>query len=365
MSIIYNKVIDNFSIVTNLVLRNKELSWKAKGIYAYLCGCESGFNITQEGLAAFGNCGVVAVASGIEELEALGLVEIEQTNDGKFGNNKWTINTDIAVPRFCGNGKPDNGKPSTNKSIDNKNNNNNSASPLVSADAPVVLELPKHEKIDPAVEKALKAEFNRSKKRAKTRLSKSFPADFAAVYDNWPKTCDKIAAYGAWSAIVEEGIDPNIIIDAAKIEAENGRYCQNLLQWLQNGGYLKNRNAHCRVKESQNNRFDASGAPTLAKNNQKPALECIGGPKNESLASEQRQRMFNVPQWLVRDLIKLGIDAEEADELNSNWSKYQSWGRTAGASSKDFLQKVKNNLQNRLTSVPNELIFNANRCETI
>ena len=119
---------------------------------------------------------------------------------------------------------------------DNIKDNNISASASPSAEKK--LELPiDADKTDPAVEKALKREFDKSVKRAKTRMSKSYPAEFMAVYDIWPKKCDKVAAYGAWTVAIELGVPNETIISAAKAEAENGRFCQNLLTWLQNEGW--------------------------------------------------------------------------------------------------------------------------------
>lgn len=133
MSIIHNRVKENFTIVTNEVLRDKNLSWKAKGIYAYLCGCDSGFEVSQSTLATFGNCGRDAIASGIEELTKLGLLEIEQENDGIFGKNKWTIHSTPTVAGKPDNGKPDDGKSATNNTNYNKTkDNNNICSPTAS-----------------------------------------------------------------------------------------------------------------------------------------------------------------------------------------------------------------------------------------
>ena len=137
MSIVRNEVKENFTIVANEVLRSKSISWRAKGIYAYLCGCTDGFNVTVETIATFGNCGRVAASKGIIELKNHGLLVVEQQNDGKFGNNVWIIKNKIMIVESVS-GKPVSRKPAdgesttNNTKLDNKTIENNICSPKAS-----------------------------------------------------------------------------------------------------------------------------------------------------------------------------------------------------------------------------------------
>lgn len=120
MPIIKNNIIGDFTIVSNSVLRSKELSWKAKGIYSYLVGCATGFSITIETLATFGNCGRESATSGVNELKQAGLISVEQDNNGKFGGNTWVINNVNTVV-----GKPVDGDMAANNTNTNKKNESN------------------------------------------------------------------------------------------------------------------------------------------------------------------------------------------------------------------------------------------------
>lgn len=125
MSIIRNEVRENYSVVTNNVLRSKDLSWCAKGIYSYLCGCSDGFDITLETIATFGNCGRHMAASGVKELKDAGLLETVQENDGRFGANTWVVKNPASVVEISVSGKPDNGKSDVGKTATNNTKGNN------------------------------------------------------------------------------------------------------------------------------------------------------------------------------------------------------------------------------------------------
>lgn len=72
---------DNFSIISNTWLRDSRLSWKAKGLLAYIASHAPGHVLTTAQMHAEATDGPDAVRSGLVELEAAGyLVRIELRN---------------------------------------------------------------------------------------------------------------------------------------------------------------------------------------------------------------------------------------------------------------------------------------------
>ena len=73
----------NFTILDNTVLRDKELSWKAKGLHSFLMHCKDSFKITVNGLIAMGNDGRSSVMSALKELEEASYLFREQKRNDK------------------------------------------------------------------------------------------------------------------------------------------------------------------------------------------------------------------------------------------------------------------------------------------
>lgn len=74
-----------FTQVPNSILNNSDISWKAKGLWAYMAGKPEGWRFTLRGMAAQSKDGIKATVNCLDELMAIGLVkrEEEQTHDGK------------------------------------------------------------------------------------------------------------------------------------------------------------------------------------------------------------------------------------------------------------------------------------------
>ena len=122
MSIIRVKKTDNFTIISNIALRDKELSIKAKGLWAVMMSCNDGWQFSIEGLTSMSTDGKDAVRSGLKELENRGyLVRTPIKDKGKFGY----IYTVYEIPHEENrDGKTDAVNPTqrnTNKEKPNKN----------------------------------------------------------------------------------------------------------------------------------------------------------------------------------------------------------------------------------------------------
>lgn len=80
----------NFTIVPNLYLRDKALSWRARGLLAYLMSMQPGWSMSIDQLTAAGMEGRNAVRSALWELEKAGYLVRQQTNEnGRFGESIW------------------------------------------------------------------------------------------------------------------------------------------------------------------------------------------------------------------------------------------------------------------------------------
>lgn len=77
------KPLDNFTLVPNSLLNEKQISFKAKGLYAYLNSKKDDWNFTIDLIAKNGKDGRDSVASGLKELEDFGFLERRRYKDDK------------------------------------------------------------------------------------------------------------------------------------------------------------------------------------------------------------------------------------------------------------------------------------------
>lgn len=85
-----NKKRYNFTQIDNEILKNPELSWKAKGILCYLLSKPEGWKFGRKDLLNNATEGETALDSGLEELKELGYIITEnnpQTGREKVINN--------------------------------------------------------------------------------------------------------------------------------------------------------------------------------------------------------------------------------------------------------------------------------------
>ena len=86
MAVSKNKTQSNFTMISNNVLRDKELSMKDRGVFCTICSLPDGWNFSVSGLSAIVPDGVDAIRSSIINLEELGYMERTKTRgkDGKY-----------------------------------------------------------------------------------------------------------------------------------------------------------------------------------------------------------------------------------------------------------------------------------------
>jgi hypothetical protein len=114
---------DNFTIVANELIRNPNLSAKAKGILIYLLSRPNDWQVYETEIATHFDEGVTSIRSGLKELETKGYMVRQQVREGgRFGKNEWKVysspehkkalqSNTSTVLRFPEYGKPVHGKP--------------------------------------------------------------------------------------------------------------------------------------------------------------------------------------------------------------------------------------------------------------
>ena len=100
MTRIIKKYTNKFTVVSNSVVRNEHLSWKARGIFGYLWSMPDDWNFYETEVVKHAPDGRDSLRSGLEELEKFGYLkrERERLNGGRWGNSVWLL-TDSPKPK--------------------------------------------------------------------------------------------------------------------------------------------------------------------------------------------------------------------------------------------------------------------------
>jgi hypothetical protein len=77
---------DNFTIISNQVIRDHRLTWKARGLLIYVLSQPDHWRTSSSHLASISPDGVYAIRTGLDELEQLGYLERRryQTPNGQW-----------------------------------------------------------------------------------------------------------------------------------------------------------------------------------------------------------------------------------------------------------------------------------------
>ena len=83
----------NYTVMSNYHLRDKTISFKAKGLLSLMLSLPEDWDYTLAGLARISLEGKDAIRAAVVELEKAGYVQRHQTTDkaGKFGSNEYII----------------------------------------------------------------------------------------------------------------------------------------------------------------------------------------------------------------------------------------------------------------------------------
>ncbi len=102
----------NYTTISNEVLRDKEISNGAKGLFVFLWSCSDEFHITLKGLQKVCKDGRDAIANQLHELEKAGYLKRTQIKNtaGRFVEYQYNLRDQKAIPFFE---KPCSGNPNT------------------------------------------------------------------------------------------------------------------------------------------------------------------------------------------------------------------------------------------------------------
>lgn len=101
---------DHYTIISNGALRDERLTWKARGLLAYLLSMDTGWITSIRRLADVAPDGKSAVETALAELEAFGYLERRQTRDaddkpGTFSGTEYHVGDESTVTRSSGHGE--------------------------------------------------------------------------------------------------------------------------------------------------------------------------------------------------------------------------------------------------------------------
>lgn len=108
-------------------LNDDKLSWKAKGVLAYLLSLPDDWQIYESEVVKHSKDGKDSLKSAIKELMANGYLEREQTRDEKgcFKGYDYVVNESSNRSGFSNNGRSDIGEPATTNNNETNNNKTN------------------------------------------------------------------------------------------------------------------------------------------------------------------------------------------------------------------------------------------------
>ena len=139
---IIEKQIIPFTQISNEILNSKDLSFKAKGIYAYMYSKPDGWNFTLRSMAKQVKEGKEAISKGIDELKEAGLVEYTKNNDGS-GTYKFfhTFEREEPDPENQDQPNPENPNMGKSERISNKDTNSNKDKKIKQKEIPIYYKL--------------------------------------------------------------------------------------------------------------------------------------------------------------------------------------------------------------------------------
>ena len=88
----FTHIKENYVKIPNELLNDKDLSWKAKGLFCYMASKPDNFNFTVQSLATQFNTGRVTIFSAMDELKIKGWLTWFKRSDGK---GKYQLTTTL------------------------------------------------------------------------------------------------------------------------------------------------------------------------------------------------------------------------------------------------------------------------------
>jgi len=127
VSIFRNKATSNFTTLSNNLIGNPQLSFKAKGILFYLLSNAESWKVYEQDIQNHAKDGRESIRTGVKELINAGYIHRRRIRDeqGRLRGYEYHVYSEPAEttgPKLTIVGKSDNGKSDTNKNKPNKRN---------------------------------------------------------------------------------------------------------------------------------------------------------------------------------------------------------------------------------------------------
>jgi hypothetical protein len=114
------KIDRDFTVVPNVILKDRRLSWKAKGIFIQILSLPEGWEFSISGLASLAKEGTKATKAGVDELVKAGYLEWIK---GRTATNQFSVEVNVTLPEplaVSPHGKTATGQKATWRNADNK-----------------------------------------------------------------------------------------------------------------------------------------------------------------------------------------------------------------------------------------------------
>ena len=129
---------ERFTALSNTIIRDDKLSWKARGIFVYLFSQSDTWDFYETEVANHATDGRNSLRSGLKELEEHGYIQRERVrnNKGQLMSSNWVL-SDVPMlekPMYDYRTQDNSTLSNTNKSNTNKSNTNNKNTPRLLSD---------------------------------------------------------------------------------------------------------------------------------------------------------------------------------------------------------------------------------------
>lgn len=208
---------DGFTVVPNAWLRDRRLSYKAKGLMVYIASHAAGYALSQEQMIAESGDGRSAVRSGLAELEQAGYltrIQVRDPETGRMDATDWIL------------GDP----PGAISAPGSDQEERDVSAGHVQGRFPVDGESPPKKNIP-------------KKTKEEDQLSLVPPLDlFDEFWQAYPKKADKQVAKATWEKqVVKAKIDQLMVVAAAKAYRDDpnreDQFTKNPQRWLNAGSW--------------------------------------------------------------------------------------------------------------------------------
>lgn len=208
MPIFKNRKQENFTVLDNDMIQNKNLSWKARGILTYLLSLPEDWKVNTKELATHATEGISSLRSGIKELREKGYIVYKKYKDeeGKFVH-EYNIHE---FPQ-----KPDSDNPDTeNPDVDYPNMENRDINKELNEQRTKEQKTNKQKRPS---DKSDNASDKFALQQKTTGGNYIYPDEYENIYEAYPfSRGNKKAGWRKWAATRRRGISQEKLMKATK-----------------------------------------------------------------------------------------------------------------------------------------------------